>query len=227
MAPLVVGRWRSVWWRLGPRSLAVRTARTWAMWSSSVGLPCGSAAARRCWAGATASAIIPRGLRTGRWESGGECAIVVASPAASEIVDREAEAVSGELPVGVASSLPALACKGVGRLRDGGRPTLLLAVGSGGGLFSTPGCPGSIVGAAAFHFRVRDENGWCHRALTTRGPSFRPRQVGRKGGGARGWWLSGCVRCGHAVDARRAEQVLRPLADLVAGEGFEPPTFGL
>ena len=38
----------------------------------------------------------------------------------------------------------------------------------GGGLFSTPSCPGSIVGAAAFHFRVRDGNGWCHRALTTR-----------------------------------------------------------
>ena len=42
----------------------------------------------------------------------------------------------------------------------------------GGGLFSAPGCPGSIVGAAAFHFRVRDENGWVHRALTTKGKSI-------------------------------------------------------
>ena len=30
-------------------------------------------------------------------------------------------------------------------------------------------CPLSIVCAEAFHFRVRDENGWCHFALTTRG----------------------------------------------------------
>ena len=29
------------------------------------------------------------------------------------------------------------------------------------------GCPPSIVGAAAFHFRVRDGNGWGHRALIT------------------------------------------------------------
>ena len=28
-----------------------------------------------------------------------------------------------------------------------------------------PGCPGSSVGAAAFHDRVRDGNGWVHRAL--------------------------------------------------------------
>ncbi len=38
----------------------------------------------------------------------------------------------------------------------------------GSGLFSTPGRPGSIVGAEAFHFRVRDGNGWCHLALATR-----------------------------------------------------------
>ena len=43
----------------------------------------------------------------------------------------------------------------------------------GGGLFSAPGCPGSIVGATAFHFRVRDGNGWCHRALTTRTTYYR------------------------------------------------------
>ena len=30
-------------------------------------------------------------------------------------------------------------------------------------------CPPSIVCAEAFHFRVRDENGWVHLALTTRG----------------------------------------------------------
>lgn len=38
----------------------------------------------------------------------------------------------------------------------------------GGGLFSAPGCPGSIVSATTFHFRVRNENGWGRRALTTR-----------------------------------------------------------
>ncbi len=38
----------------------------------------------------------------------------------------------------------------------------------GGGLFSTPSRPGSIVSAEAFHFRVRDENGWFHLAPATR-----------------------------------------------------------
>lgn len=40
--------------------------------------------------------------------------------------------------------------------------------GPGSGLFSTPGYPGSIVSAEAFHFRVRDGNGWFHLALATR-----------------------------------------------------------
>ena len=38
----------------------------------------------------------------------------------------------------------------------------------GGGLFSTPVCTGSIVSAVAFHFRVRNGNGWVHHALTTK-----------------------------------------------------------
>ena len=38
---------------------------------------------------------------------------------------------------------------------------------AGDGLFSAEGCPPSIVGAAAFHCRVRDGNGWCRRALIT------------------------------------------------------------
>ena len=50
----------------------------------------------------------------------------------------------------------------------------------GGGLFSTPSCPGSIVGAAAFHFRVRDGNGWCHRALTTRTMQYAACPVGEQ-----------------------------------------------
>lgn len=37
----------------------------------------------------------------------------------------------------------------------------------GSGLFSTPGRPGSIVGAEAFHFRVRDGNGWVPLAMIT------------------------------------------------------------
>ena len=46
----------------------------------------------------------------------------------------------------------------------------------GGGLFSAPSCPGSIVSATTFHFRVRDGNGWVHRALTTRTASI-PRRA--------------------------------------------------
>jgi len=38
----------------------------------------------------------------------------------------------------------------------------------GDGLFSAPSCPGSIVGAGAFHFRVRDGNGWGRAARITR-----------------------------------------------------------
>src|SRR5947209_1510347 len=39
---------------------------------------------------------------------------------------------------------------------------------SGSGRSSHPGKPGSIVGAAAFHDRVRDGNGWDHSAPATR-----------------------------------------------------------
>ena len=57
----------------------------------------------------------------------------------------------------------------------------------GGGLFSAPGCPGSIVSAATFHFRVRDENGWVRRALTTKisivaNPPCRSNRTGASGG---------------------------------------------
>ena len=38
----------------------------------------------------------------------------------------------------------------------------------GTGLFSAEGCPPSIVGAEAFHCRVRDGNGWVHLALATK-----------------------------------------------------------
>ena len=38
---------------------------------------------------------------------------------------------------------------------------------AGNGLFSAGGCPPSIVSAAVFHYRVRDGNGWDHRALIT------------------------------------------------------------
>src|SRR3990172_1160371 len=48
----------------------------------------------------------------------------------------------------------------------------------GSGLFSTPSCPGSIVGAEAFHFRVRDGNGWDRLALATRSLRYAVRNVG-------------------------------------------------
>ena len=38
----------------------------------------------------------------------------------------------------------------------------------GGGIFSAEGLPSSIVCAGAFHFRVRDGNGWGNTALTTK-----------------------------------------------------------
>ena len=38
---------------------------------------------------------------------------------------------------------------------------------TGGGLFSTEARAPSIVDAVAFHFRVRDGNGWFHYALAT------------------------------------------------------------
>ena len=43
---------------------------------------------------------------------------------------------------------------------------------AGDGLFSARGCPPSIVSAAAFHFRVRDGNGWSHRAPITSSPQI-------------------------------------------------------
>ena len=46
----------------------------------------------------------------------------------------------------------------------------------GSGLFSLESCPSSIVSAEAFHFRVRDGNGWGHLALTTKTPN----NVGRE-----------------------------------------------
>ena len=42
----------------------------------------------------------------------------------------------------------------------------------GSGIFSTKGCPLGIVCAGAFHFRVRNENGWFHPALTTKRLSY-------------------------------------------------------
>ena len=46
---------------------------------------------------------------------------------------------------------------------------------AGNDLFSARGCPPSIVGAAAFHFRVRDGNGWSHRATITSSTKIVPR----------------------------------------------------
>ncbi len=43
-----------------------------------------------------------------------------------------------------------------------------------------PSCPGSIVSAEAFHFRVRDGNGWDHLALATSGRSIRRPALPRK-----------------------------------------------
>ncbi len=53
----------------------------------------------------------------------------------------------------------------------------------GGGLFSAPSHPGSIVSATTFHFRVRDGNGWDRRALTTRTLSIANRRRAGKSGG--------------------------------------------
>ena len=39
--------------------------------------------------------------------------------------------------------------------------------------YSRGTCRPTTIGAAAFHFRVRDGNGWFHRAMVTRGSSGR------------------------------------------------------
>ena len=51
------------------------------------------------------------------------------------------------------------------------QPDMFLVKSPGSGVFSTRGNPLSILCAGAFHFRVRDGNGWFHPALTTRGLS--------------------------------------------------------
>jgi hypothetical protein len=80
----------------------------------------------------------------------------------------------------------------------------------GGGLFSTPGCPGSIVSAEAFHFRVRDGNGWFRLALVTRDHSFVPSR-------------------GLEAGDQEPTSDLQPRNRicLVAGVGLEPTTSGL
>src|SRR3970040_2269592 len=75
----------------------------------------------------------------------------------------------------------------------------------GSGLFSTPSCPGSIVSAEAFHFRVRDGNGWFRLAPATRSLV----RLGRPGAGG--------------IEASSP----RPHLRLVAGVGLEPTTSGL
>ncbi len=79
----------------------------------------------------------------------------------------------------------------------------------GSGLFSRESCPSSIVSAEAFHFRVRDGNGWSHLALTTKTPN---RLV---------------KRTADVSPAGARKSGPRPVDSLVAGGGFEPPTFGL
>src|SRR3990172_8269612 len=75
----------------------------------------------------------------------------------------------------------------------------------GSGLFSTPSCPGSIVSAEAFHFRVRDGNGWFRLAPATRS------LVRLRRPGAGGFEASSS----------------RPHLRWVAGVGLEPTTSGL
>src|SRR3990172_765145 len=72
----------------------------------------------------------------------------------------------------------------------------------GSGLFSTPSCPGSIVSAEAFHFRVRDGNGWFRLAPATRSLV----RLRRPGGGG--------------VFGSRSP----PPLPVVAGGGGRPPT---
>ena len=89
---------------------------------------------------------------------------------------------------------------------------------AGDGLFSAGSRPPSIVGAAAFHCRVRDGNGWGHRALITNpSPRYQP---------------SGKAQCGRDVvggaegtrtpDLRRAKAALSQLS---YGPGSQRPAY--
>ena len=67
-------------------------------------------------------------------------------------------------------------------LRTTGHSDGVARIGPGGGLFSAPSHPGSIVSATTFHFRVRNENGWVRRALTTKAPIIRSTLTQEQGG---------------------------------------------
>src|SRR5438309_576834 len=97
--------------------------------------------------------------------------------------------------------------------RDAKRRALLREESSlnfpGDGIFSTPSCPGSIVCAGAFHFRVREGNGWFHPAMDTR--KAKPDISGA--GRSPALFIPSRWEGGNTINA------------LVAGVGFEPTTF--
>ena len=91
----------------------------------------------------------------------------------------------------------------------------------GGGLFSAPSHPGSIVSATTFHFRVRDGNGWDRRALTTRTLSIANRRLAGKHGPRSRPWVSPRTRrppsrlC-RPADIRRPHQPVQRCEDAPA-----------
>ena len=106
------------------------------------------------------------------------------------------------------------------RARKGEEPGVSagLFIYPGTGLFSTEDCSPSIVGAEAFHFRVRDGNGWGHLALSTRNIQLfkwkparsQPPALGRGSGGrirTSDLWVMSPTSC-HCSTPRRVP--LRP-----------------
>ena len=65
------------------------------------------------------------------------------------------------------------------------RPALAVSL-SGAGILATSyfraTYRSTIIGAAAFHFRVRNGNGWFHCAMVTRGPGWVGLHPGVSGG---------------------------------------------
>ena len=102
---------------------------------------------------------------------------------------------------------------------------------AGNGLFSARGCPPSIVGAAAFHFRVRDGNGWFHRALITSRPSLAGSGgCASGGGGAEGIRTPGLRRARAALSQLsygppRDEDHLSPPRERWSAGGSAAPRF--
>ena len=121
-----------------------------AEWCGAEGEGCGAVAARAPWS--FIAAVCSAGSSFARWAGEGACSPCVTS----------------RLGVRIPTSAPSSIDRCYRRKRRRARRFRRALHKPGTGLFSTEDCSPSIVGAEAFHCRVRDGNGWGHLALSTR-----------------------------------------------------------